>query len=173
MNPPTSGPSGSDHADSVAGEIRFLEEAAKLAMENVLRNAGGPFGAIVVREGVVVGRGSNRVTARPDPTAHAEIEAIRDAARTLDCFDLGECVLYVNCDPCPMCLAAVYWARIRRVVCGSPSSLAERAGFLDVSLWKELQLPPERRSLSVERLELPACREAFRLWNLSKKKIPY
>ncbi len=162
-----------DRPDPGGREIGFLEEAARLATENVLRNTGGPFGAVVVHEGTIVGRGVNRVTSRPDPTAHAEIEAIRDAARTIGRFDLGECVLYVNCDPCPMCLAAIYWARIRRVVCGSPASLAAEAGFMDVSLWEELRLPPEKRSLLVERIDLPVCREALRLWNLSERKTPY
>ncbi|MDD2676679.1 MAG: nucleoside deaminase [Methylacidiphilaceae bacterium] len=173
MNPLASDPSGSGRTEQIASEIRFLEEAGRLATENVLGSAGGPFGAVVVCGGTIVGRGVNRVTSRPDPTAHAEIEAIREAARTIGRFDLGECVLYVNCDPCPMCLAAVYWARIRRVVCGSPASLAAEAGFMDVSLKAELQLPPEKRRLAVEQIDLPACREAFRLWNLSGQKIPY
>ncbi|MGD9896929.1 MAG: nucleoside deaminase [Candidatus Methylacidiphilaceae bacterium] len=173
MNPSTSISPGSAASDPIPWEIRFLEEAAALARENVLRNAGGPFGAVVVREGIIVGRGVNRVTARPDPTAHAEIEAIREAARTIDRFDLGECVLYANCDPCPMCLAAIYWARIRMVVSGAPASVAAEAGFLDVSIWKELELSPEKRSLPTARIDLPSCREAFRLWNLSERRIPY
>ncbi|QSR84348.1 nucleoside deaminase [Methylacidimicrobium sp. B4] len=173
MNPSPSDPSGGGRARGSASEIRFLEEAARLATENVLRNEGGPFGAVVVRESAIVGRGVNRVTARPDPTAHAEIEAIREAAQTIGRFDLGGCVLYVNCDPCPMCLAAAYWARIERIVCGAPSSLAAEAGFLDVALWKEVQLPPEERRLLVERIDLPACRQAFALWNQSKNKIHY
>ncbi|CAB4242739.1 Guanine deaminase [Methylacidimicrobium sp. AP8] len=173
MSPPISDPPGGGPAERFASEIRFLEEAARLAAENVLRAHGGPFGAVVVRGGTIVGRGVNRVAARPDPTAHAEIEAIRDAARTIGRFDLGECVLYASCDPCPMCLAAVYWARIRRVVCGAPASLAAEAGFMDVSLWAELALPPEQRRLVVEHVDLPACREVFALWNRSEKKIPY
>ncbi|VVM07232.1 dCMP deaminase [Methylacidimicrobium cyclopophantes] len=156
-----------------AFDNRFLEEAVRIARENVLRNEGGPFGAVVIHRGEIVGRGANRVTARPDPTAHAEIEAIRDAAFRLGTFDLGECILYSSCEPCPLCLAALYLARIRRAFYGSSAEEAAAAGFLDIFLREELSLPPERRKLSLRRVESAACREPFRLWSLSTNKVPY
>lgn len=113
------------------------------------------------------------MTARPDPTAHAEIEAIRDAAFRLGTFDLGECILYSSCEPCPLCLAALYLARIRRAFYGSSAEEAAAAGFLDIFLREELSLPPERRKLSLRRVESAACREPFRLWSLSTNKVPY
>src|SRR3989442_1376374 len=132
---------------------RFMQEAINLALESVQRGNGGPFGAVIVRGDTIVGRGANQVTASNDPTAHAEIIAIRDACRQLSTFRLSDCELYASCEPCPMCLAAIYWARIKRVCYASTRNDAVEAGFSDELIHREIKLPPGERILRTEQVK--------------------
>ena len=125
---------------------RFIQMAIDLATENV-RNGGGPFGAIVVKDGEVIATGVNRVTANNDPTAHAEVQAIRAACAKTGNFELKGCVLYTSCEPCPMCLGAIYWSRVDRVVYAGTQNDAADAGFDDSFIYDELELPPGTVSL--------------------------
>jgi len=142
----------------------FLREAILLSVEKMEGNEGGPFGAVIARDGKIVGRGWNRVTSTNDPTAHAEIVAIRDACAHLDTFSLSGCEIYTSCEPCPMCLAAIYWARLGRIVYAATCEDAAAAGFDDHSVYRELGLPPGGRSIpSVQHFREEACK-AFTAW---------
>jgi len=152
---------------------KFLGEAIALAEEMMTRKEGGPFGALVVREGTVVGRGWNRVTSALDPSAHAEIEAIRAACRQLGDFHLENCILYVNCEPCPMCLAAAYWAGIAGVYYAADRHDAAAIGFADQHIYEELARPPGARTLALHRLEHPAALALFAKWQAMPDKILY
>jgi guanine deaminase len=152
---------------------QFLREAIRLSIEKSRAGEGGPFGAVVVRDGEIVGRGWNRVTSANDPTAHAEIVAIRDACQRLQTFSLVGCEIYSSCEPCPMCLAAIYWARLDRVVYAATCSDATAAGFDDGPIYREVALPPEQRSIPFQQdLRDEAC-EAFRAWMSSADRTPY
>lgn len=151
----------------------FMKEAVNLSLDAVRRKTGGPFGAVVVKDGRIVGRGQNMVTSANDPTAHAEITAIRDACRTLGDFSLHGCDLYASCEPCPMCLAAIYWSGIDRVVYAASTEDAEAAGFDDALIYRELARPPEKRRLPMVRLDDPSARDAFREWIAMEDKIRY
>lgn len=144
-------------------DISYLARALELARENVA-NGGGPFGALVVRDGQVIAESANEVIAIPDPTAHAEVQAIRKAAEALDSYDLSGTTLYTSCEPCPMCLGAIYWARISRVVFASDRFEAEKAGFRDAGLYRELAMPPDQRSLPFEHLKIPMSGREFEDW---------
>ena len=121
----------------------FLREAIRLSLEKMEAGEGGPFGAVVVQNGEVVGRGWNRVTSTNDPTAHAEILAIRDACRRLETFSLAGCEIYSSCEPCPMCFAAIYWARLERIYYAATCKDATAAGFDDTPLYEQFTLPPD------------------------------
>ena len=151
---------------------RFLLEAIRLADESVA-NGGGPFAAVVVREGEIVGRGNNRVTLNHDPTAHAEVQAIRDACRNLGDFQLRGCELYVNCEPCPMCLAAAYWARLDAVYYAASAADAAEAGFDDVLIRNELVLEPEQRQLPMRQAVREQALETFRRWQQLEDRVEY
>lgn len=151
---------------------RHLREAIRIASDSV-RHGGGPFGAVVVRGGEVVGRGRNRVTADNDPTAHAEIEAIRDACRRLGAFRLDGCHVYCSSEPCPMCMAALYWARPARVVYAADKEVAADAGFDDVHITEELAKPEAERRLPFVRRELEGAGEPFRLWEAKEDRVEY
>lgn len=146
---------------------RFMERAIALAEENVRAGRGGPFGAVVVRNGEVIGEGANEVTSRNDPTAHAEITAIRAACTRLGTFSLAGCEIYASCEPCPMCLAAIYWARLDRVYYANTRQDAARVGFDDARFYDELALPPTGRAVPAERLHLPRALDAFAEWETS------
>lgn len=150
----------------------MLSRAIELARENV-RNGGGPFGAVITRDGVIVGEAVNQVLAIPDPTAHAEVQAIRMAAEKLGTFDLTGCTLYSSCEPCPMCLGAVYWSRISRVVFASDRSDAAGAGFRDAQLYREMALDPSCRTIPFDRLDLPDSGKEFDEWLHSAGRIDY
>jgi guanine deaminase len=151
----------------------FMRRAIALATANVAQGRGGPFGAVVVRGGAIVGEGVNRVTATNDPTAHGEVEAIRAAAQKLGTFTLAGCALYSSCEPCPMCLAAAYWARVDAVYYGACAADAARAGFDDALLYAELRKDPgERRLRSVQLLGEEAW-ASFAAWLASPNKIEY
>lgn len=145
-------------------DLRHLRRAIALAEEGVRARRGGPFGALVVRDGRVLGEGSNEVLSTLDPTAHAEVVAIRAASRAAASFDLSGATLYASCQPCPLCYSAALWARIGRVVCAATGEEAARAGFDDQRFHRELALPPERRELRVERLAVEGERRPFEQW---------
>jgi|SRR6185312_5194046 len=151
----------------------FMREACRLAEESVRDGKGGPFGCVVVRRGEVVGRGQNRVTSANDPTAHAEVVAIREACRKLGTFKLDDCELYTSCEPCPMCLASAYWARIPALFYGNTRQDAAVIGFDDELLYREIPLPIEQRSLAMKPLLREEAQKAFRAWQEKSDKIRY
>ncbi len=151
----------------------FIREAIRLSVRMMRRGKGGPFGAVVVKGNKVVGRGWNQVTSANDPTAHAEIAAIRNACKRLKTFQLGDCDLYTSCEPCPMCLSAIYWARIRQVFYGNTRQDAAKIKFDDYFIYREVALPIPRRSLIMKRLLRREARAAFKEWEQKPDKIPY
>jgi guanine deaminase len=151
----------------------YLRRAIRLAVDNVRQGRGGPFGAIVVRDGTVIGEGANHVTAANDPTAHAEIVAIREACRKLGRFDLRGCTLYASCEPCPMCLGAVYWARLDALYFAAGRDDAAAAGFDDSLIYAQAGLPPEVRSIPTRALLRDEGLEPFTLWRATASKVPY
>jgi guanine deaminase len=154
-------------------QIDFMREAIRLASEGAAAGRGGPFGCVVVRRGAIVGRGNNGVTSTNDPTAHAEVTAIRDACRNLGTFQLADCELYTSCEPCPMCLAAVYWARIPAVYYGNGRDDAAAIGFDDAFIYGQVALPPERRTVAMKPLLRDEALASFRLWREMAGKIRY
>jgi guanine deaminase len=150
-----------------------MRRAIALATENVLAGAGGPFGAVVVRDGVIIATGVNRVTATNDPTAHAEVVAIRAACKTLDSFQLHGCAVYTSCEPCPMCLAAIYWARCDAIFYGSSAADAAAAGFDDSFLYEEVKRPIDQRKIPTKRLLGDEAIESFNTWRAKTDKIEY
>jgi pyrimidine deaminase RibD-like protein len=134
---------------------------------------GGPFGCVVVRRGEIVGRGSNRVTSTNDPTAHAEVVAIRDACTALRTFQLTDCELYTSCEPCPMCLSAIYWARIPQVYYGNTRADAAAIGFDDEFIYQQVPLAPEARTVKMELFLRDEAQIAFREWANKTDKIRY
>jgi len=151
----------------------FLRRAISLATQNVLEGKGGPFGAVIVHEGQIVGEGVNSVTATNDPTAHAEVIAIRAAARTLRTFDLAGCDVYSSCEPCPMCLAAAYWARIRAIYYGACAADAAKAGFDDAFLYDEMRKEHASRAIPSSQLLNEEAWASFKAWIESPNKIQY
>ena len=154
-------------------DLFFLREAIHLAGKHSLAGTAGPFGAVVVRQGEVVGTGWNRVVADQDPTAHAEVLAIRDAARNLGNHVLDDCVIYCSCEPCPMCLAAIYWARIPRVVFACSGEDARGVGFDDTVIAKELALNWEDRSLQALQALREEGKEVLKEWGEKPDRIEY
>jgi guanine deaminase len=151
----------------------FIEEAIHLAREKMLAREGGPFGALIVRNGEVLARGWNQVTSRNDPTAHAEIVAIREACRHLSDFRLAGCTLYVSCEPCPMCLAACYWAGIERIIYAADRKDAEQIGFADASIYEEVCLPPAAREMAMEQTQRQTAQALFAEWEKLPDRILY
>jgi guanine deaminase len=152
---------------------QFMREAIKLADAGMRSGRGGPFGCVVVRQGQIVARGSNRVTSTNDPTAHAEVTAIREACAALQTFQLTDCELYTSCEPCPMCLAAIYWARIPTVYYGNTRADAAAIGFDDDFIYQQIPLPPEKRAIRMEPLLRDAALAAFRAWANKPDKVRY
>jgi guanine deaminase len=152
---------------------RFMREAIRLSRVKMQRGHGGPFGAVVVKANRIVGRGWNNVTSANDPTAHAEIMAIREACARLKTFRLEDCDLYTSCEPCPMCLSAVYWARIRRLFYGNTRKDAARIGFDDDFLYRQVALPLRRRALPAKQLLRSQALRPFLEWERKTDKIPY
>ena len=151
----------------------FMREAIRLSIQMMRRGKGGPFGAVVVKGNRVVGRGCNQVTSANDPTAHAEIVAIRQACQRLKTFQLDECDLYTSCEPCPMCLSAIYWARIRIVFYGNTRKDAAKIAFDDDFIYREVALPLGRRKLPMKQLLRPEALRAFAEWDQKTDKVPY
>jgi len=154
-------------------EDQFMREAIKLAEAGMQSGHGGPFGCVIVRRGGIVGRGHNRVTATNDPTAHAEITAIRDACATLETFRLADCELYTSCEPCPMCLSAIYWARIPSVYYGNTRKDAAAAGFDDDFIYQQVPLAPEKRAIRMTPLLREAALATFEAWAGKPDRIHY
>jgi guanine deaminase len=151
----------------------FLRRAIALATRNVLTASGGPFGAVVVRDGKIVGEGANSVTTTNDPTAHGEVNAIRAAAKSLGTFSLAGCSLYTSCEPCPMCLSAAYWARLDAVYYGASAADAARAGFDDAFLYDELRKDATERKLSSTQLLADEAWASFAAWIAAPNKVEY
>ncbi|RLD35394.1 MAG: tRNA-specific adenosine deaminase [Bacteroidetes bacterium] len=152
---------------------KFMEEAIKLAAENVNKNNGGPFGALVVKDGKIIGRGVNKVTSTNDPTAHAEIVAIREAAKTINSFNLDGCEIYASCEPCPMCLGAIYWARIDMLYYAGTQDDAAKADFDDSVIYQEFCLPKEKRQLPSTQMMRKDAVKVFDEWIKKENKIRY
>ena len=150
-----------------------MRAAIQLADEGVKQGRGGPFGCVVVRRGEIVGRGNNRVTSTNDPTAHAEVTAIRDACARLGTFQLADCELYTSCEPCPMCLSAIYWSRIPTVFYGNTRSDAAAIGFDDDFIYQQIPLPIEQRALAMRPLLRDEALGSFRLWSGKSDKMRY
>lgn len=158
---------------SAAPNAEYLRRAIALATENVTSGRGGPFGAVIVRDGQIVGEGANSVTATLDATAHAEVVAIRAACKTLGAFSLAGCELYTSCEPCPMCLAASYWAHVDRIYYGAGAEDAAQAGFADAFLYEQLRKDAKERSLPSTQLLRDEAWASFAAWIASSSKIEY
>jgi tRNA(Arg) A34 adenosine deaminase TadA len=158
---------------SAAANPEFMRRAIWLATQNVVTGTGGPFAALIVHDGRIVGDGINTVTATCDPTAHGEVNAIRSAAKTLGTFTLAGCQLYSSCQPCPMCLAAAYWARIEAVYYGASSADAALAGFDDAFLYEEFRKQPAERTLAATQLIGDEAWASFAAWIASANKVEY
>ena len=150
----------------------LMRKAIALSIENVANN-GGPFGAVIAREGEIIATGVNRVTAHCDPTAHAEVNAIRAAAQKLGTFDLSGCEIYTSCEPCPMCLGAIYWAHLDRIYYGNNKEDAASIGFDDAFIYKELDLKVTDRQLKAIPLLTTEAKQAFEDWKNKTDKIAY
>jgi tRNA(Arg) A34 adenosine deaminase TadA len=152
---------------------KLMRAAIRLSLSKMRANCGGPFGAVVVRKGKIVGRGWNQVTSANDPTAHAEVTAIRDACRRLKTFQLDDCEIYTSCEPCPMCLSAIYWARLKKIYYANTRRDAARIAFDDDQIYREVALPISRRSLPMKQLLRPEALKAFAEWKTKTDKTIY
>jgi guanine deaminase len=153
--------------------LKFMDEAIQTAIKGMNENEGGPFGCVIVKDGKIIGRGNNKVTSTNDPTAHAEVEAIRNACINLGSFQLDGCTLYTSCEPCPMCLGAIYWARPDKVYFGCNHEDASKIGFDDEFIYKEIPLPYEKRSIPFEQFARDKALEAFKKWEEKEDKTEY
>jgi guanine deaminase len=151
----------------------FMARAIQLSLDNVLSGKGGPFGAVIVKDDSIVAEGVNRVTASNDPTAHAEVVAIRGACAKLGTFALKGCEIYTSCEPCPMCLGAIYWAHIARIYFGNVAADASKIGFDDSFIYNEFAQPLPQRSIPIVQMMHEQALAAFRAWREKPNKIPY
>src|SRR5580693_8852186 len=151
----------------------FMARAIALSLENVRTGAGGPFAAVVVKDGEIIAEGANAVTTTNDPTAHAEVVAIREACRKLNSFDLQGCEIYTSCEPCPMCLGAIYWARPARVYFANSAADASTAGFDDSFIYREIQQRHAKRKIPMIQMMREEALVAFRAWENKPNKIEY
>lgn len=153
--------------------LEFLRHAVRLSAEHMRDGDGGPFAAVIVKDGAVIAEGWNRVTSTNDPTAHAEVTAIRRACETLGTFSLKGCEIYTSCEPCPMCLAAIYWARLDRITFANSRQEAAAVGFDDEHIYREISKPLEHRLIPTLKLELPEAAAVFAEWQAKPDKISY
>ena len=153
-------------------DFSFMRRAIELSLENV-KKGGGPFGAVITRKGKIIAESSNLVTALNDPTAHAEINVIRAAAQKLGTFDLSDCIIYSSCEPCPMCLGAIYWARVREVFFANTTSDARDIGFDDSLIYEEISRPLQERRIEFRQILRKEAIKAFKAWEESENKIEY
>ncbi len=151
----------------------FMKEAIRLARVHMEAKDGGPFGAVIVHNGTIIARGWNQVTSKNDPTAHAEVVCIRKACELLQTFDLSGCELFVNCEPCPMCLSAAYWARIAKITYGADHNDAAAIGFDDAFIYRELQKDPATRKISMVQMLRNEALAGFQLWTEMEDKTCY
>lgn len=154
-------------------EKRFMNEAIALSKESLANNSGGPFGCVIVKDDVIVGRGNNQVTANNDPTAHAEIVAIRDACKNLKSFQLDGCEVYTSCEPCPMCLGAIYWARPSVIYYGNTREDAKKIGFDDSMIYDEVNSDIKHRSIKTINIEREEANKVFNAWMKKQDKTTY
>ncbi len=154
-------------------EIGFLEKAIELARNGMKTGQGGPFGCIVVQGDTIVGEGCNRVTSSNDPTAHAEVVAIRNACEKLGTYQLSDCEIYTNCEPCPMCLGAIYWARPRKVIYANTKEQAAAIEFDDAFIYDEINAPLDKRKIPFIHYPHPAARQLFEEWDKWEGKTKY
>ncbi len=157
----------------VSNDVSFMDKAIETAIKGVLANDGGPFGCVIVKNGEIIGTGNNRVTSTNDPTAHAEIIAIREACKNMDSFQLDGCILYTSCEPCPMCFGAIYWARPEKVFYACDKKDAASIGFDDDFIYKELDLNLSDRSIPFEQINKKSAMKAFKAWEDKDDKIAY
>lgn len=150
----------------------FMQKAIDLSIESV-KNGGGPFGAVIVKNGEIIAASSNSVTKDNDPTAHAEINAIRKAAKKLGRFDLSDCEIYSSCEPCPMCLGAIYWAKIGTLYFANTKDDAKKIGFDDSFIYEEIEKPYQQRKVKTSQLMRDEALKAFKLWEQKDDKIEY
>jgi tRNA(Arg) A34 adenosine deaminase TadA len=151
----------------------FMNEAVNAAIKGMESNEGGPFGCVIVKDGEIIGRGNNMVTSTNDPTAHAEVTAIRNACKNLDSFQLDNCIIYTSCEPCPMCLGAIYWARPLKVYYGSNQKDASDIGFDDQFIYDEIPLPYNKRSIPFEQSNREIALKPFKMWSNKENKTEY
>jgi tRNA(Arg) A34 adenosine deaminase TadA len=151
----------------------FMARAIRLAIENVRSGSGGPFGAVIVRDGHLIAEGANQVTSTNDPTAHAEVNAIRAACGKLGVFELQDCEIYTSCEPCPMCLGAIYWARLSHIYFASDAADAARIGFDDSLIYREIAQPHSQRAIPMIQMMRKEALTAFRAWEEKPNKIVY
>ncbi|HZL14297.1 MAG TPA: nucleoside deaminase [Verrucomicrobiae bacterium] len=154
-------------------EEKFMREAIRLSLSKMRKNCGGPFGALVVRKNKIIARGWNRVISGNDPTAHAEIVAIRNACKKLRKFQLDDCELYASCEPCPMCLAAIYWARFKKVYFANTKRDAARIGFDDEWIEREMRRPVARQKIKMKQILRAEALKVFAEWKKNPDKIRY
>jgi tRNA(Arg) A34 adenosine deaminase TadA len=150
----------------------MMRKAIRLSIESV-ESGGGPFGAVIVKDGNELASGVNQVTKAKDPTAHAEVTAIRNAAQKLNDFNLSGCEIYTSCEPCPMCLSAIYWARIDKIYYANTKTDAKNSGFDDSFIYQQLELPEEKRAVPVTQMMRNEAIKAFEIWNNKEDKINY
>jgi guanine deaminase len=153
--------------------IAFMQRAVALAREKMNDNNGGPFGAVIVRDGEIIAEGWNRVTSTNDPSAHAEVVAIRQACAKLKSFNLPDCDIFTSCEPCPMCLGAIYWARLRRIYYANTRQEAAEIGFDDELIYQEIGWPPASRSIPAVQLMTPDSDQPFSEWAGKPDKVKY
>lgn len=151
----------------------FINRAIELSQKNLETNEGGPFGAVIVRNNKIIGEGRNLVTSTNDPTAHAEIVAIRNACKNIGSFSLENCEIYTSCEPCPMCLAAIYWARISNIYYANTKYDAAEIGFDDSYIYDQIAIAPEQRDLEMRKLDSQKAKEVFMNWKNKSDKIEY
>ena len=151
----------------------FMARAIQLSIENVQSGRGGPFGAVVVKDGIIIGEAANQVTSTNDPTAHAEVLAIRAACQKLGGFDLEGCEIYTSCEPCPMCLGAIYWARLSRIYFANDDADASKIGFDDSLIYREIAKQPSQRKIPMIQIMREEALQAFHAWESKPNKIEY
>lgn len=154
-------------------DFKFMREAIEFALEGISLRQGGPFGAVVVKDGKIIGKGHNRVAPDNDPTAHAEVVAIREACKNIGSYQLNDCVLYTTCEPCPMCLGAIYWSRPKRVVYGATKQDAAKQNFDDNFIYQEIEKPISTRKIPFQHQFRSESLRLFEAWEKLENKIDY
>lgn len=152
---------------------RFMQRAIELSRKGMESNQGGPFGAIVVKDGKIIGEGNNCVTSSNDPTAHAEVVAIRNACKNIQSFQLEDCIIYTSCEPCPMCLGAIYWARPKKIFYACTKQDAAKIGFDDAFIYEEINLDTTNRKIETLQIMNKEANEVFEAWAAKADKVDY